>query len=162
MVTSELGALLLFAWLYARTANIYATECGHETKRKGFLNAFGKMVEIRFIVRNNQTEYCLECLSGMAIRCAWCGEVIFPYDPITLYSPMDKNRQMPDHAVLYNKEHNSYVGCLRWECAETGADRCGFWYPPGEVYRVPSPIEMCLRNMEEGGDGVIIIGDLSK
>ncbi len=97
----------------------------------------------------------------MAIKCAWCGGVIFIGDPITLYSPRDKDRQMPDYAILHSKEHNSYVGCLRWECAETGADRAGFWYPPGKIMRVPSPLEMAFRQAQNGEDGVIIVGDLS-
>ncbi len=76
--------------------------------------------------------------------------------PATLYSPRDKERKMPDYAVLHDKERNSYVGCLRWNCAETGADRAGFWYPPGKVMRVPSPIEMALQS-----GSAVCVGDLS-
>lgn len=142
---------------------IDATECGHKTKIKNSVTAFGQTTVTQVPVnKDGTTTYCHECLEKMAIRCTWCGHPIFIGDPITLYSPRDKSKKMPDYAVLHSKEHNSYVGCLRWECAETGADRCGFWYPPGEVHRVPSPLEMCIHDVEQGGDGVIIVSDLSK
>lgn len=130
--------------------------CGHETLKKDKVAAFGTSCETEIPIVDGKTDYCHRCLEKMAIRCAWCGEAIFIGDPITLYSPSDKNRKMPDYAVLHNEEHNSYVGCLRWNCTETGADRAGFWYPTGKVYRVPSPIEMAMQS----GD-VVCVSDLS-
>ena len=135
--------------------------CGHETFKKDKVTAFGVGCVTEIPIIDGKTDYCHRCLEKMAIRCAWCGKVIFVGDPVTLYSPRDKDRKMPEYAVLHNKEHNSYVGCLRWDCAETGADRAGFWYPPGKVYRVPTPIEMCMKSMQNGGDGVICVGDLT-
>ncbi len=135
--------------------------CGHEALEKDKVTAFGASCETKIPIVDGKTEYCHRCLEKMAIRCAWCGGVIFIGDPITLYSPRDKDRKIPEYAVLYDKEHNSYVGCLRWNCAETGADRAGSWYPTGKVYRIPTPIEMCMQNMQNGGDGVICVGDLT-
>ncbi len=89
----------------------------------------------------------------MTIQCAWCGEPIFIGDPVTLYLPRYEDMEVPGHAVPYGK--GAFVGCLRWECAESGTDRVGFWYPPGIVYRVLSPIEQCLQS-----DEMVIIGDL--
>ncbi len=142
---------------------IDATKCGHKTKIKDSVTAFGQTTVTQVPVsKDGTTPYCHKCLEKMAIRCAWCGKPIFIGDPITLYSPMDKDRKMPDYAVVHNKEHNSYVGCFRWDCAQTGADRAGLWYPPGKVHRVPTAFEMLLSNAEEGKAGAVIIDDLSK
>jgi hypothetical protein len=150
-------------WYTWKNRKILATQCGHKTKIKDWVHAFGEKSQIKVPVNDNKTLYCHACLEKMTIQCAWCGKPIFIANPVTLYSPRDKNHKMPEHAVQFNKEHNSYVGCLRWDCEPMAAcDRAGFWYPPGVVERVPSPIEMCLQNMREGGDGVIIVNDLSK
>lgn len=155
----------LFFWLFRffwKNRKIEATECGHKTKIEDWVEAFGERTRIKVPVEDGKTLYCHKCLEKMTVRCAWCGLPIFIGSPVTLYSPRDKEKAMPEHAVLHSEEYNSYVGCLRWNCADTGADRCGFWYPPGKVNRVPSPIEMCLQDMEKGGNGVVIVGDLSR
>lgn len=130
-------------------------DCGHKTLRTDRVTAFGTSCKTKIPINNGRTDYCHRCLEKMAIRCAWCGEVIFIGDPVTLYSPRDAECQMPEYAVLYNKDHNSYVGCLRWNCAETGADRAGFWYPPGRVVRTPSPLEVAMQSGE-----AVCVGDL--
>ncbi|NTW30199.1 MAG: hypothetical protein HGA33_02895 [Candidatus Moranbacteria bacterium] len=79
----------------------------------------------------------------MAIRCAWCGKPIFIGDPVTLYSP-NEGFEIPEYAVRYSEDPLRLVGCLRWDCADSGIDRSGFWMPPGEVMRVMSPIEQVL------------------
>ncbi|PID52240.1 MAG: hypothetical protein CR972_03075 [Candidatus Moraniibacteriota bacterium] len=135
-------------------------DCGHKTLKKDNVTAFGESCEIAIPISNGKTAYCHRCLEKMAIRCAWCGKVIFIGDPITLYSPRGEGLKMPDYAVLYNEEHSSYVGCLRWDCAETGADRAGFWHPPGKVFRVATPLEMCLHNLQSGGNGIVTIKDI--
>ena len=61
--------------------------------------------------------------------------------------------------MVYNENPLQLVGCLRWECASTGADRMGFWVPPGIVHRVPSAIEMCMQAVEKKEEDVIIIID---
>ncbi len=124
-------------------------ECGHSAYITDTVHAFGEQTTTTVPVIDGKIEYCHRCLEKMAIRCAWCGKAIFIGDPITLYSPVDKNRMIPDYAVLYNKEHLSYVGCLRWDCADTGADMMGFWFPPGAVKRVLSPLERLLNDPEK-------------
>jgi hypothetical protein len=49
---------------------------------------------------------------------------------------------------------------LRWNCAETGADRAGFWVIPGKVQRCLSPIEEAFAT----GKTVIIsdMGDIDQ
>ena len=136
-------------------------KCGHETELKGEIKAFGEDGIITIPKNDDGTvDYCLKCLESMTERCAWCGKPIFIGDPITLYSPMDKKFKIPDYAVIYNKDPLQLVGCLRWECAESGADRAGFWIPPGKVYRVLSPLEQCMGNCENGNDEIVIVSDL--
>jgi hypothetical protein len=112
--------------------------CGHEIKsQKGEVTAFGETIKTIVLVNEeNVTEYCHACLSRMAILCAWCGKPIFIGDPVTLYIPKDSGYRLREGSKIYCENPLQLVGCLRWECAESGADRAGFWYPPGEVYRV--------------------------
>lgn len=162
LVVFVVGMFFVVVQYFWKNRKIQTTECGHKTKIEDWVEAFGEKTKIKVPVTNGKTLYCHKCLEKMTIQCAWCELPIFIGSPVTLYSPRDKEKSMPKHAVLHNKEYNFYVGCLRWECAHTVADRCGFWYPPGKVNRVPSPIEMCLQDMEQGGDGVIIVSDLSR
>ena len=106
-----------------------AQKCGHRTKQKGLVSAFGTTI-ITKMPKNEDglIHYCLGCIGKMAIKCAWCSNPIFIGNPITLYIPSD-NSQIPEHAVVYNKERLQLVGCLRRNCADTGADRAGFWLP---------------------------------
>ena len=121
-----------------------ASVCGHQTKLKDRVSAFGESRGYRLIPHQGKVEYCHQCLAKMTIRCAWCGKPIFIGSPITLYSPSKpKEFAVPEYAVVYDANRLVLVGCLRWECAETGADRMGFWVPPGVVERVLSPLELC-------------------
>lgn len=136
-------------------------KCGHETEIKGGVSAFGESGTFTIPKNDDGTfDYCLDCIRKMTIRCAWCGKPIFIGQPVTLYTPADENFQIPEHAVIYKENPLRLVGCLRWNCAQTGADRAGFWIPPGKVYRTLSPIEQCLVSAEEEKQEVIIVGDL--
>lgn len=127
-----------------------ATICGHHTKRTGKISAFGHTITTKMpINEEGSVDYCLNCIAKMAIRCAWCGNPIFIGRPITLYTPVSDNFKIPEHAVVYEREPSlQLVGCLRWDCAEAGADRAGFWVPgedgKGRVERVPIVHEMVL------------------
>lgn len=93
--------------------------------------------------KNGRPEYCLACVGQMAIKCAWCGKTIRVGYPVTLYMP-GPSSVVPNHAVPYDADPRRYVGCLHAGCAESGADRSGFWMPPGKVERVPTPYEMLM------------------
>ena len=106
---------------------------------------------------NGSPDYCLDCIGQMSIRCTWCGGAIHVGDPITLYSPVGEFTP-PEYAVVYDGgKKQAFVGCLRWDCAESGVDVCGSWSPPGKVERFPSPLEMCLQSQ-----GMVIVPDLRK
>jgi hypothetical protein len=152
---------LRLAWLgFSRrfrpivTANI----CGHSTNTQGKFEAFGKTYAmIMPLAENGRPDYCIDCIGKMSIQCAWCGGSILIGEPITLYIPKDPSK-MPAYAVAYDADPTCFVGCLRWECGITGADRAGFWMPPGRVERVPSPIEMLMSSSK---GSAVIVGDLS-
>ncbi|MFA6391220.1 MAG: hypothetical protein WCW66_00520 [Patescibacteria group bacterium] len=105
---------------------------------------------------DGSVDYCHDCLGSMTIQCVWCGEPILVGDPITLYTPaialfapVDE-WCIPKHAVIYRKEHPvQLVGCLRMSCADSSADRAGFWLPgedgKGRVLRVQTALEAILN-----------------
>lgn len=130
-----------------------ANKCGHKTKRKGFMN-YGEHTAIMTmpLAENGNPDYCLDCIGNMTIQCAWCDNRITIGSPVTLYIPKDSYK-VPDYAVPYTEGGSkALVGCLRWECAETGGDRAGFWMPgedgKGRVQRVPTAFEMLMGNPE--------------
>lgn len=154
----QLCRLLYLGWqrilvFYCRFLGFrYSCQCGHPAKWKTTLTIHGHLGI--YTIRENQPKYCPECWAKAAIKCAWCGETIRPGDPITLYTPKP-GVKLPEHAVVYRYiPHLQVVGCLGWNCAETGADRAGFWIMPGKVQRVMSPLEMLLS---QAGAEVMII-----
>lgn len=138
-----------------------ASQCGHKTKRAGKLKKFDEETFLLQMPLNDdgKPDYCIDCISDMTIKCAWCGKPIFVGDQVTLYSPADPDHEMPDYAIEHKggTKSKQYVGCLRWECAETGADICGIWVPPGEVKRFMSPMEKAMMTGEP-----VIVSDTSK
>jgi len=135
-------------------SEVLALDCGHKTKIKGDIEVFlGKSMvhskaNISLILDNNgNVSHCFECIEEISIRCAWCGGTILPEDPITLYYATTKDFIPPEYAIEYNPGNHdrpSYVGCLRWDCAETGGDMCGHWGFDKQVHRSLSPIEQCI------------------
>ncbi|MEX1997507.1 MAG: hypothetical protein WEA04_02405 [Candidatus Andersenbacteria bacterium] len=151
----KLWSEIWYSWLRRRT---YTALCGHETQLVGSMAAWGETLDNVRLNFNNERKipYCHNCLATMAIACAWCKKAIFPGDPVTLYIPRDNNYQLPEGSRVYSHDPLQVVGCLRWECAESGIDRAGFWYPPGEVFRVLSPLELVLKTKD-----VVVINDLA-
>lgn len=125
-------------------------DCGHISPRRKIISVFGEKHPLSFKGKDNP-ELCPDCWAGMAIKCAWCGKPIMPFDPITLYSPKNPDSfEIPEHAAIYSENPLRLVGCLRWKgcCPFSYLYRSGFWVPPGKVERVLSPIEKCLLNSE--------------
>ena len=143
---------LFFCRYFGR--NYTAKVCGHKTKLVCEIDVFGKKIIVQFN-RHSEMLYCPECTAKMSIKCAWCEKSIMIGDPITLYTPMKKDFEIPKHAVIYKKDPLQLVGCLRWDCADCG-DRMGFWDYPGKVERVLSPIEIALMTGK-----TVIVGDLT-
>jgi len=106
------------------------------------------------LANNGHPDYCLKCIGKMSIRCVWCGRTILIGSPITLLTPLE-SFNVPDYAVKYGEgKISAYVGCLGWDCADTGADLAGYWMPPGVVTRVQSPSEIVLQTGK-----LVMVGD---
>lgn len=153
----------LFQWFSQKLKGVklqatHTAKCGHETKIKDTVTAFGETITTEIHIPENETypEYCHRCIEKMAIKCAWCGSPIFIGDLVTLYTPKNNGFQIPEGAKKYSDNPTRLVGCLKWECAETGADRAGFWMPPGKVERIPSPLEIVMQS-----EGAVIYNDLT-
>jgi len=141
-VNGNIGAMAKLIFYKAFGKSYEAGFCGHKAKLFSKVRVFGKEILLEM---QKGFAYCPECLAKMAIRCAWCGRFILPGDPITLYSPPDQDWIIPEYAVVYQKEPVvQLVGCMRLLCAEGAIDRTGFWVPPGRVFRVASPMELCM------------------
>lgn len=161
-VFSVIVAIFLIIALFKKFRRVKAG-CGHKTRLSNRIHAFGSSVKTRIRPNNGKVEYCHECLQDMAIQCGWCDGAIFIGDPITLYSPNNKDYTPKKHAKIYNDEPLTIVGCLRMNCADTGADRAGFWMPPGEVKRVPTAFEMIMGQVEKREESPSVnIPNLSK
>lgn len=132
----------------------YLANCGHNSLIEDNVSAFGETTKTKVPLIDGKIEYCHQCLSKMAIQCAWCGKPIFIGDPITLYTPSEEF-EIPKHAVVYSEEPLQLVGCRRSDCADTGADYCGVWYPPGKVQRIASAIEIAMANPDHAVIGNI-------
>lgn len=146
-------------WLYRYTIGqtVYTAACGHNTTLAGSIEwrgeTFPGVVEVD--PETGRPPECFTCLVRWVIPCVWCGEAILPGDPITLYSPRAPGFVPPEGAVLYDERLRQYVGCFRRACADP-TDRMGFWMPPGGVYRVASPLELCYRY-----GGIIVSEDVA-
>lgn len=142
----------IYKFISQRNKTVVASECGHETKLKGEISVFGETSKVSL---RKDTDYCINCLEDMVALCPWCEKPILIGSPITLYSPMIDDFEVPEDSVVYKEDPLTLVGCGRTSCADTGADYAGFWIPPGKVKRKQSLIEQSLADIENGGDGVV-------
>ena len=146
----------LIGFLYEVFGQNFKWGCGHVTKKKTFVTS-PDGDSWWFHTRAKGDDYCSECFKEAMIVCAWGEKLIAPGDPVTLYTPRDPDFRLPEGAAIYKeKPRPQMVGCLRWDCADTGADRTGFWVMPGKVERVVSPMEMAMASND-----VVIVSDLS-
>ena len=140
--------------------HMYDAKCGHGTYLRGTIGPEDDRREITLTLESdNRPEVCLDCIEKAIIRCAWCGDTIWPNDPITLYAAMNKEFVPKEGSRKYDDDGSSavYVGCLGWDCAKTGADRAGFWRIPVQVERHQTPLEQCAASNE-----MVIVPDHSK
>lgn len=99
--------------------------CGHETP-----------LVFELVVNDHPHEFswdkpgapplCKDCWAAISIRCAWCGNGIFPGNPVMLYTPK-QDFQLPEYAVVVTENPVRVVGCLSMHCADSGADMAGHW-----------------------------------
>lgn len=146
---------ILFFWFRTLLARKHeATRCGHYTRRRGVISFEGESATMTLPVNpTGSVDYCLDCIGKMTIRCAWCGKPIFIGEPVTLYTPTNHDFKIPEHAVVHKEKPLKLVGCLRWDCADTGCDIAGYWVPghdgKGCVHPMKNVFEVML-GAEEG------------
>ncbi|MBM3256544.1 MAG: hypothetical protein FJZ04_03725 [Candidatus Moranbacteria bacterium] len=141
--------------------------CGHKFIKQKEVTALGGTITTEVPVDGNgSTPYCHSCLEKMVAPCAWCFEPIFIGSPVTLYMIKEeefknkygfsgqemeqykKDGELPDGSIIYATT-NGYlqlVGCGRTTCADTGADYCGIWMPPGKIERFTSLLEVAVQS----------------
>lgn len=139
LLVAAVIAAVFVGWLgFFRT--VRATKCGHRTLVRGTIEAFGELKNYMLPVEEGVAEYCLDCLSAMTIRCAWCDQPIFIDDPVTLRD-VSADWTLTSHAKLsLRDEHDQrgrYIGCFRRTCVRTIDHPDGYWLPPGVVHRIP-------------------------
>lgn len=143
-----------------------ASVCGHKTFVKGSVTAFGQTTRTVMPLKDGRPEYCLDCITDMAVQCAWCTLPIFIGDAVTLYSPREIEYEVPSFAVVYSEVPPRLVGCLRWDCAQTGADRAGVWLPnsigKGHVKRMPTVFEQMFGAKVGGSLKLVASSDPSQ
>lgn len=138
---------VVWKWFQIKNFSIFggeirAVRCGHKTRKKWEVYAFGQFKEGLTISpnENNEVDYCAHCLCDMIIRCANCGGIIIPGDPIVLYKATH-GFAPPEYAVSEGEgEDYRCVWCLRKGCAEK-LDRNAFWVIPGKILHVHAPVE---------------------
>ena len=142
-----------------RKKSYLATRCQHQTVlRAEVVQIDGSVMPMKLRLEDGKVEYCLNCLAGMAIRCAWCRQPIFIGETLTLYSP-GANFIARGDEVVFRTDPVLMVGCMRIGCGN-GGDRDGFWWPDdtghGRVVPVMSPLEQAL-----GTGRMVIVPNLS-
>lgn len=141
--------------------------CGHRFQQKDVVTALGRTITTRVpLDEKGSTSFCHKCLEKMVVPCAWCLEPIFVGDPVTLYCLAEKELkakwemsdedwelckskgELPWGSKIHSVANGyvSLVGCPSTTCADTGADYCGVWMPPGQVEEHLSMIKKALQS----------------
>ena len=106
----------------------YQFGCGHTTKLVGKLKAFG---EENIYDLGEKRDYCHQCLARMYIQCFLCKKTIMVGDGVTLIIPKEDDFQIPDHAVVYDRNPLQLVACFRH--SDSFMDLAGIWMPSGKI-----------------------------
>lgn len=129
-----IGTLVILVWWGWSSRTVPATKCGHRTHTIGSVMIFGKPMAFRLLVENGETDYCLECIGKMAIRCAWCSNPIAIGDAVTLRPPV-AGRKLVNSNGCASDEAGRYLGCLKCGCLRS--EEKGVWAFPGRVRLFP-------------------------
>jgi len=100
--------------------------CGHRGPKLYDLDLYGQ------VMRHNGKvpDKCGECLTAelraASCRCALCGLIIMPGDPVALYGPSSEFKR-----ERVTRVRSGVLGCLRWDCCPSGAFFAGHWTGKG-------------------------------
>jgi hypothetical protein len=107
-----------------KNAEIVAYRCGHDGVADFSADIYGEVFAPRPEVLQAR-EKCPECMLAQllagTIRCAICGLLIPPNDPVALYRKCGKERSYA-YAV-----GDKVIGCLRDDCCPSGGFYAGRW-----------------------------------
>lgn len=93
--------------------------CGHQTRKSDFKNpveVFGEMVLPPVCTTSDDIRWCIECCKQMAIRCADCGTLIWPWSQIHLRPVLPTDEPETGRSVrvhtIYDLKGEPFVDCL--------------------------------------------------
>ncbi len=114
-----------------REGDLVPYKCGHTAHERFTLDFYGieaAPTDERLAERADCPDCEIERVRRTSIRCALCGHVILPGEPVALYV---------DDRKLFKKEawktlaDGHVVGCMRWDCCPSGGFFSGHWTPQG-------------------------------
>lgn len=116
---------------------VVAGTCRHKTALVGEVRVgtSGKIIDLSKEFADGKVEFCHHCLTNMSPPCAHCGEPIFPFEKVTLYSiPEERLSRLHKGVAIYRTAPQIVaVGCHRKGCVEEPSDLVARWYPPGAI-----------------------------
>lgn len=111
------------------SSGVVSCDCGHMGYESFELHLLGVTYTISGSKRcpNCTIEYFIKDV----IRCASCGLPILPDEPIALYGLEGKHHPWTCYISKEGEPSKSVIGCLRWECCDSGAYFAGHWSVDG-------------------------------
>jgi len=110
-----------------RLKKVKSVHCGHRTYLSGEINAFGQTRVFDLPIVGGKPGFCLYCYQKMVIQCPWCGNMILPGDPITVYEVSKKPALLtfPEQSKVFSLIPTRIIGCGGKGCCENEADIVG-------------------------------------
>ncbi|MEK7620145.1 MAG: hypothetical protein AAB413_02825 [Patescibacteria group bacterium] len=89
-----------------------------------------------------------------AIQCAYCDEVIFRGDPVSIYEPADELPEGFEARATHTA--GGFVGCMCMDCCPTGGFFAGHWVGNG----VRSPFSAGSAAAQAFTSGDVVVSDI--
>jgi hypothetical protein len=127
---------------------VKAVHCGHKTYLSGEIIAFGQTRMFNLPIIGGEPGFCLDCYQKMAIQCPWCGQMILPGDPITLYKPEEKPVLLtfPEQSKIFSLIPTRLIGCGGKGCCESKTDIVGIMSTKGVPHVSPGAYDFLELN----------------
>ncbi|MFH1088361.1 MAG: hypothetical protein V1719_00795 [Patescibacteria group bacterium] len=108
------------------------SDCGHQSPRMFELHFLGTGYQVK---GDRKCPDCaIEYLVSHGIRCASCGLPILPGAPIARYNIVGSHKPWTcyiSEEMDGRVSRKTVIGCLRWDCCDTGAYFSGHWTEEG-------------------------------
>jgi hypothetical protein len=96
--------------------------CGHRGPRFYDMDLYGQVLHNNGTSPEKCGQCCVKWFQTGTCRCARCGLIIFPGDPVALYGPSADFK--PERVT---EVPSGVIGCLRWDCCPSGGFFAGHW-----------------------------------